>query len=51
MTLTVILYEYTAYSGFSGYVYSCHSDIVATCPGTKYIYSIIFRLDIVASRI
>ena len=26
------------YSGYSGHVYSGHSDIVATFPGTKYIY-------------
>ena len=39
------------YSGYSGHVYSGHLDIVATSPGTKYIYSIIFRLDIVANRI
>ena len=25
------------YSGYSGHVYSGHSDIVATFPGTKYI--------------
>ena len=42
---------YTVYSGYSGHVYSGHSDIVATFTGTKYIYSIIFRSDIVASRI
>ena len=41
----------TVYSGYSGHVYSSHSDIVATLPGTKYIYSIIFRSDIVANRI
>ena len=41
----------TVYSGYSGHVYSGHSDIVATFPGTKYIYSIIFRSDIVANRI
>ena len=28
------------YSGYSGHVYSGHSDIVATSPGTKYICSI-----------
>ena len=39
------------YSGYSGHVYSGHSDIVATFSGTKCIYSIIFRSDIVASRI
>ena len=39
------------YSGYSGHVYSGHSDIVATFPSTKYIYSILFRSDIVASRI
>ena len=38
------------YSGYSGHVYSGHSDIVDTFPGTKYIYSIIFRSDIVANR-
>ena len=42
---------YTVYSGYSGHVYSGHSDIVATFPGTKYIYSIIFRSDIVANQI
>ena len=41
----------TVYSGYSGHVYSDHSDIVATFPGNKYIYSIIFRSDIVANRI
>ena len=34
----------------SGHAYSGHSDIVATSPGPKYIYSIIFRLDILANR-
>ena len=38
----------SVYSGYSGHVYRGHSDIVATFPGTKYIYSIIFRSDIVA---
>ena len=33
------------YSGHSGQVYSGHSDIVATLPGTKYTLFIIFRLD------
>ena len=41
----------TVYSGYSGHVYSGHSDIVVTFPCTKYIYSIIFRSDIVANRI
>ena len=41
----------TVYSRYSGHVYSGHSDIVATFSGTKYIYSIIFRSDIVANRI
>ena len=41
----------TVYSGYSGHVYSGHSDIVTTFPGTKYIYSFIFRSDIVTSRI
>ena len=43
----------TLYSGYSGHVYSGHSDIhvLATFPGTKYIYSIICRSDIVAIRI
>ena len=41
----------TVYSGYSGDVYSGHSDIVATFPGTKYIYSITFRSDIVADQI
>ena len=31
------------YSRYSGHVYSGHSDIVVTFPGTKHIYSIIFR--------
>ena len=39
------------YSGYSGHVDSGQSDIVATFPGTKYIYSIIFRSDIVANQI
>ena len=39
------------YSGYSGHVYSGHSDIVATFPGTKYMYSIIFSSDIVANQI
>ena len=30
------------YSGYIGHVYSGHSDIVATFPSTKYIYSILF---------
>ena len=41
----------TVYSGCSGHVYSGHSDIVANFPGTKYIYFIIFRSDIVANQI
>ena len=41
----------TVYSGYNGHDYSGHSDIVATFPVTKYIYSIIFRSDIVANRI
>ena len=41
----------TVYSGYSGHVYSGHSDIVATFPGTKCIHYIIFRSDIVAIRI
>ena len=41
----------TVYSGYSGHIYSGHSDKVATFPGTKYIDSIIFRSDIVASQI
>ena len=41
----------TVYSGYSGHIHSGHSDKVATFPVTKYIYSIIFRSDIVASRI
>ena len=49
------IHTYTVYSGYSGHVYSGHvysghSDMVATFPGTKYIYSIIFRSDIVANR-
>ena len=39
------------YSGYSDHVYSGHLDIVATFSGTKYIYSIIFRSDIVANQI
>ena len=41
------------YSGhvYSGHVYSGHSDIVATFPGTKHIFSIIFRSDTVANWI
>ena len=38
----------TVYSGYSGHIYSGHSDKVATIPGTKCMYSIIFRSDIVA---
>ena len=41
----------TVYSGYSAHIYSGLSDIVVTFPGTKYIYSIIFRSDIVANRI
>ena len=41
----------TVHSGYSGHGYSGHSDIVASFPGTKYIYSIIFRSDIVSNRI
>ena len=41
----------TVDSGYSGHVYCGHSDKVATFPGTQYIDSIIFRLDIVANRI
>ena len=41
----------TVYSGYSGHVNSGHSDIAASFTGTKYIYSIIFRSDIVANRI
>ena len=44
------MYMYTVYSGYSGHVYSGHSDIVATFPVTKYIYSFIFRSDIVARK-
>ena len=47
----IYIYIYIVYSGYSGHVYSGHSDIVATFPGTKSIYSIIFRSDIVANRI
>ena len=49
--IVFIIYLCTVFSGYSGHVYSGHSDIVATFPGTKYIYSIIFRSDIVASWI
>ena len=42
----IYIYIYTVYSGYSGHVYSGHSDIVATFPGTKSIYSIIFSSDI-----
>ena len=45
------LWAGTVYSGYSGHVCSGHSDIVATFTGTKYIYSIIFRSDIVANWI
>ena len=45
------IYISTVYSGYSGHIYSGHSDKVATFPGTKYIYFIIFMSDIVASRI
>ena len=38
----------TVYSGYSGHIYSGHLGKVVTIPGTKYIYSIIFRSDIVA---
>ena len=41
----------TVYSGYSGHVYSGHSDIVAIFPGTKCISSNVFRLDIVANWI
>ena len=41
----------TVYSGYSGHIYGDRSDKVAIFPGTKYIYSIIFRSDIVASWI
>ena len=44
------IYINIVYSGYSGHVYSGHSDIVATFPGTKYICSIIFRSDIVARK-
>ena len=43
--------EYTVYSGYSGQVHSGNSDIVSPLTGTKYIYSIIFRSDIVTNRI
>ena len=33
------------------FMYSGHSDIVATFPSTKYIYSIILMSDIVANQI
>ena len=45
------IFSTTLYSRYSNHVYSDYSDIVATFPGTKYIYSIIFRSDIVANRI
>ena len=38
-------FHYSVYSGYSGHVY-----IVATFLGTKYIYSIIIRSDIVARK-
>ena len=47
----LVLIPYTVYSGYSGHVYSGRSDIVATFPGTKSIYSIIFRSDIVTNQI
>ena len=43
--------DITVYSRYSGHIYSGHSDIVSTFPGTKYIYSLISRSDIVANRI
>ena len=49
--IDILVFHNTAYSGYSGLVYSGHSDIVAPFPGTKYIYSIIFRSDKVANRI
>ena len=39
-SITEYLGVCTVYSRYSGHVYSGHSDIVATFPGTKYIYSI-----------
>ena len=39
------------YYGYSDHVYSGHLDIVATFSGTKYIYYIIFRPDIVTNQI
>ena len=36
------------YSGYSGHIYSGHSDIVATFPGTKYIYSIVFKVTTIS---
>ena len=30
----------TVYARYSGHIHSGHSDIVATFPGTKYIYSL-----------
>ena len=41
----------TVYSGCNGHAYSGHSDRVASFPGTKYIYSMIFRSDVVAKQI
>ena len=40
----------TVYSGYSGHVYSGHSDIVATFPDTKYIYYIICQVYICLPR-
>ena len=39
----------TVPSRYSCHVYSGHSDKVATFPDTKYIYSVISRLDIVGN--
>ena len=38
----------TVYSRYSGHIYNGHLGKVATFPGTKYIYSIIFRSEMLA---
>ena len=36
---------FTVWSGYSGHLYSGHSDIVANLPGAKYIHHIVFMSD------
>ena len=56
MVPRVLIVSNTVYSGYSGHVYSGQSDIVATFPGTKYIYPVIYKVgysghsDIVARK-